>query len=92
MNELLSWASLSSLSGATAATAVITEELKGLPFIKRIPARLLSIIIAVIIMETALLFTEGFSLSGAVLGIFNGVFVSISANGTYDMLKSSSAG
>ena len=63
MNELLSWESLSSLSGATAATAVITEELKGLPFIKRIPTRLLSVIIAVIIMELSMVFTGAFSLS-----------------------------
>ncbi len=87
MNELLSWQSLSSLSGATAATAVITEELKELPFIKRVPARLLSVIVAILIMELSLLFTEGFSFSSAVLGLFNGVFVSLGANGTYDMLK-----
>ncbi len=87
MNELLSWASLSSLTGATAATAVITEELKELPFIKRIPSRLLSVIIAVLIMELSLIFTDGVSISGVILQLFNGVFVSLSANGTYDMMK-----
>lgn len=74
------------MSTATAATALITQGLKELPFLKKLPTRLLSLIIAVLITELSYLFINGFSLSGFVLQIFNGILVSLSANGTYSAI------
>lgn len=86
MTELFTWTSIATLGGATTAVELLTELFKDISFLKKLPTRLLSFIIAAVVMTAAFVFTEPFSLSGLFLTIFNSAFISLSANGVYDTL------
>lgn len=86
MNEYFTWELLGSYTGAILAVALITQFIKNLGFIKRIPTRVTSYVVALIIMILALIFTGNFTWGGAVLTIINAVVVSLASNGTRDAL------
>ena len=87
MNEYLTWEFLSTYAGAILAVTLITQFIKGVGFIDKIPTRITSYFVAVIIMLAALVFTGGLSLSSGVLTLINAVVVSLAANGTHDALS-----
>lgn len=84
MNEFLTWNMLSSYAGVVLAVTLITELIKGVGFIDKIPTRFVSYMIAVVIMIAAMFFTTGFSWSAFTLIWVNAVVVSLAANGAYD--------
>lgn len=84
MNEFFTWAALGTYSGAILAVTLITQFIKGLPGIDRIPTRIVSWILAVIILILAQLFTASLSWSSAALTLINAVIVSLASNGTFD--------
>lgn len=86
MNEYFTWELLGSYTGAILAVALITQFIKNLGFIKKIPTRVTSYVVALIIMILALIFTGNFTWGGAVLTIINAVVVSLASNGTRDAL------
>lgn len=86
MTELFNWSELLTVGGGAAATAFITGALKNLPGIKKLPTRILSMIIGVVLMETAYFFVNGFSVEGLIMQLFNGIAVAFSSNGAYDMV------
>lgn len=86
MNEYFTWELLASYTGAILAVALITQFVKNLGFIKKIPTRVTSYVVALIIMILALIFTGNFTWGGAVLTIINAVVVSLASNGTRDAL------
>lgn len=86
MNEYFTWELLGSYTGAILAVALITQFVKNLGFIKRIPTRVTSYVVALVIMILALIFTGNFTWGGAVLTIINAVVVSLASNGTRDAL------
>lgn len=90
ISDFLTWQSLATFAGASLATAVLTELLKGaadlLPI--RFPTRLLSYIIATVILILAEVFSPGPSVADAVLCLINGALVSLCANGSYDLVSS----
>ena len=81
------WASLATCVGATAAVTIITQLIKEVGFIKRIPTQLLSYIISLVVMYPAFYFTGQLNASSAILILFNGVVVSLAANGGYEAIK-----
>ena len=85
MNEFFTWGLLGSYSGAILAVTIITQFIKGVGFIKRIPTRFVSWIVAVIVLILAQAFTAQLTVSSAVLTLLNAVVVSLAANGTYDL-------
>lgn len=84
INEFFTWNSLASYAGATLATAVITQALKGVGFIDRLPTRLFSYIVAVVLLVAATLFLGEASVSALALCLINGAVVSLAANGAFD--------
>ena len=86
MNEYFTWELLASYTGAILAVTLITQFIKNLGFIAKIPTRVTSYVVALIIMILALVFTGNFTWGGAVLTIINSVVVSLAANGTRDAL------
>ena len=86
MNEFFTWGLLSSYSGAILAVTLITQFVKGIGFIDRIPTRFVSWIVAVVVLILAQLFTAQLTVSSAVLTLLNAVVVSLAANGTYDLI------
>ncbi|HOR12829.1 MAG TPA: hypothetical protein PKX46_02795 [Clostridia bacterium] len=87
MGEFFTWSSLATYAGATLATTLFTELLKEVGAIKRIPTRLFSYIIAVVLLVLASLFTSGLTLETAALSFVNAVVVSLAANGTFDAVS-----
>ncbi|MDD3401389.1 MAG: hypothetical protein PHT58_07170 [Eubacteriales bacterium] len=80
------WAQLATYAGALMLTLIITQVLKEVPFIRRIPTRIFSYIIALIILIAATIFTAGFNWSTIILCAFNAFIVALAANGGYDAL------
>ncbi len=87
MNDFFTWGLLSSYSGAILAVTLITQFIKGVGFIDKIPTRFVSWIVAVIVLILAQLFTQQLTLSSGILTLLNAVVVSLAANGTYDAIN-----
>ena len=84
MNEFFTWAVLLTYAGATLATSLITQLIKGLGFIDKIPTRITSYAIALVVLLAATFFTGGLTLESGVLCIVNAVVVSLASNGAFD--------
>lgn len=88
MNEFVTWEFVKTYSGAILTVTLLTQFIKGLGFIEKIPTRIVSYAIAVIVMLLAQIFTGGLTVSAAALTFINAVIVSLAANGTYDACNS----
>ena len=84
MNEFFTWAVLLTYAGATLATSLITQLIKGLGFIDKIPTRITSYAIALVVLLAATFFTGDLTLEAGALCVINAVVVSLAANGAYD--------
>ena len=74
-------------SGATLAVTLITQFLKGVRWLERIPTRVISYLLALVIMLGAG-FAHGFSCwQEAALIPVNAVVVALAANGSFDALS-----
>ena len=83
MENLFTWDVLGTYAGAVAAVGVITQLVKGVPGIVKIPTQIVSYVIALVVMMCAAAFTTGLTASAAVLTVFNAAVVSLAANGVY---------
>ena len=86
MNEFFTWTTLATYAGATAAVGLITQLFKGVGFIDKIPTRITSYAIALVVLLAATFFTGGLTLESGVLCVVNAVVVSLASNGAYDAL------
>lgn len=84
MNEFFTWATLMTYAGATLATTLVTQLLKGIGFIDRIPTRIFSYVVALIILLASTFFTGAMTWNAAALCVVNAVVVSLAANGAFD--------
>lgn len=84
MNEFFTWNALATYSGATLATGFFTQILKGVGFIDKIPTRVTSYIVSVLVLLGATLFTQSFTVGNALLCFVNAAVVSLASNGAYD--------
>ena len=87
MNEFFTWTMLATYAGATLATTLITQLIKGIGFIDRIPTRLVAYAIALIVLVVATVFTGEVTVSSIALCVVNAVVVSLAANGGYDAVS-----
>lgn len=85
MDGFFSWSMLATYAGATFATGIATQWLKG--FFAKVPTQLLSYIIALILLLAATFFTDALTLESGVLCLINGVVVSLASNGGYDAVR-----
>lgn len=81
------WTSLGSFAGALAAVALITELIKNVPLIKKIPTQIVSWVLGFVVLILAQFFTGALTVETAVLAVLNGGMVSLAANGGYAALK-----
>lgn len=81
------WSYLGTFAGALAAVALITELIKDLPALKKVPTQFVSWVLAFAILILAQLFTGTLSAQNAALSVLNGAMVSLAANGGYAALK-----
>lgn len=87
MNEFFTWTMLATYAGATLATTLITQLIKGIGFIDRIPTRLVAYAIALIVLVVATVFTGEVTVSSIALCVVNAVVVALAANGGYDAVS-----
>ena len=85
-NEFFTWTMLLTYAGATLATSLVTQLIKGVGFIDKIPTRLTSYVIALVVLIAATFFTGGLTLETGALCVINAVVVSLAANGAYDAI------
>ena len=83
MSEFFTWELLGTYAGCTAAVSIITQFIKGVPGIVKIPTQVVSYVIALVIMLCATGFTSGLTPDGIMLTVFNAAVVSLASNGTY---------
>lgn len=81
------WTFLGSFAGALAAVALITEMVKNVAFLKKIPTQIVSWVLAVGVLILAQFFSDALTAESAVLALLNGAMVSLAANGGYAALK-----
>lgn len=74
------------LTYATCVTAVfgVTQFIKDIKGIKRIPTKYLSFLVAVIIIILTNIATNQFKVANILLYILSSIFISMNANGIYD--------
>mgnify|MGYP006932494467 CR=1 FL=1 len=87
MDTYFSWEFLTTISGCSLAVALITQFIKELPIIKRIPTQVVSWIIALIILIAASYFTDDLTIKNTVLIPFNAIITALSSNGMYSAVK-----
>lgn len=85
--EFFEWSMLGSYAGAIMAVSVITEIIKDIPGIKKIPTQLMSYVLAFIVLICAMFFSGNFSMQGVALAVFNAALVSLGANGGYAVVQ-----
>ena len=81
------WNMLGTYAGATMAVGVITEIIKDIPGVKKIPTQLMSYVLAFIVLICAMFFADSFTVQGAALAVFNAALVSLGANGGYEVIQ-----
>ena len=81
VNEFFSWQTLATFAGCSAATAILTQFLKGV--FQKLPTQWLSYFIAAVILYAATYFTGALSASSAAITPLNAVLVALASNGAY---------
>ena len=87
MQEYFTWEMLATYTGAILAVSLITQFVKNIRFIRRIPTRITAYVAAVLVMIAALFFTGKLTIANVGLTIINAVIVALAANGTHDALS-----
>lgn len=86
LKEYFTWNGLTTYGGLVMAVTIITQFLKGVRFLKRIPTRFVSYVFALLVMNAAFIFTTGWRWSAFALSFLNAIVVSLAANGFHDVL------
>ena len=84
MQEFFTWAMLGTYAGAVLGTTLITQLFKGVGFIAKIPTRIFSYAVALIVLLLGSYFTGNLTLADGALCLVNAVIVSLAANGGLD--------
>lgn len=84
MNEFLTWEYLLTFGGCVAGTAIITELLKNVSFLKKLSNQFISYVVALVILVIAQLATGTLTWQLVALDVFNAAVVSFASNGVYD--------
>lgn len=92
MNEFFTWSFIATYAGAVLAVTLITQFVKGIGFIDKIPTRITAYIVALIVMIAAMFFTGSFSWSNLAITFINAVLVALAANGTHDAIADRTEG
>lgn len=84
MEEFFTWSALGTYAGATLAVTLITQLIKGIGWIDKIPTRITSYVVALIVLIAAAAVAGELTWATAGLAIINAVVVALAANGAYD--------
>lgn len=87
MNGFFTWKMLLTSSGAAAATALITQLVKELPWVRKLPTRVLSYFIALAVMLLAAAATGCARWDEYAMAAINAVVTALAANGAFDAVN-----
>ena len=87
MNSFFTWQALMTCAGATLATSLITQLIKGVKPFAGIPTRIVSYAIALIILLAATLFSGG-GWNELAIAFVKSAVVALAANGAFDAANS----
>ena len=87
MNEFLNWEMLGTYAGCTAAVGMLTQFIKGIGVLDRIPTQIVTYVLALVLMLSSSVFTGGLTVEGAALTVFNAAIVSLASNGGYAAIE-----
>ena len=87
MQEFFTWAMLGTYAGAVVAVTLITQLIKEWGIFKKVPTRLVSYVIALVVLLAAASFNGALTVADGALCLFNAVVVSLAANGGFDLVK-----
>lgn len=83
MSEFFTWSTLGTFAGASAATSIITQFVKGA--LAKIPTQIVSYAVALVVLLLATAATGGAEdWVGWVIVPLNAILVSLASNGTYE--------
>jgi len=88
MNEFFTWSALGTYAGAVLVTTLITQLVKGIGFIGKIPTRIVSYVIALIMLLGANTAAGTLDWATAGLCVVNAVVVALASNGAHDAAAS----
>jgi hypothetical protein len=86
MNDFMTWENLATFAGCTAGVAVITQFIKNIGALKKLPTQWASYFLAVILLFGSTYFTGTLTPAMASLIPFNAVVVALAANGAYSAM------
>ena len=84
--EFFTWTMLATYAGAVMATTLITQLLKGVGFISKIPTQIFSYGVALVVLLAATFFGGQWTWPDAALCLLNAVVVSLASNGAYEAM------
>ena len=84
MEEFFTWSALGTYAGATLAVTLITQLVKGVGWIEKLPTRITSYLVALVVLIAAAAVAGELNWSTAGLAVINAVVVSLAANGAFD--------
>ena len=88
MEGFFTWSALGTYAGATLAVTLITQLIKGIGWIERIPTRITSYVVALVVLIAAAAVAGELNWFTAGLAFINAVVVSLAANGAFDGVTS----
>lgn len=89
MTEFFSWSTIATFAGCVAATGVIVQFVKNIPFVAKFNSQLVSYVIALILLFASYGFTGQLNTSIACILPFDAIAVCMASNGAYDVIKTS---
>ena len=85
MEGFFDWGMLVTYAGATLATGLLTQWLKGI--LANVATQIVSYVIALVVLLAATLFTGALTLESGVLCVINAAVVSLASNGLYEAIQ-----
>lgn len=87
MNDFLTWGYVSTFAGLVFCTSMVVEFLKELKYLKAIPTRYFTCIVAVVLLVLSSIFTGSFMFNNIPLIFLNGILITYTATGGKDFHK-----
>lgn len=85
--EFFSWATLATYAGAVLFATLVTQFVKKITWLQKVPTQVICYVIATIGLLAGTYFSGTLTISSAALCLVNGLVVAVAANGTYDNIK-----
>jgi hypothetical protein len=87
MDQFFTWEFLGTMGGCIVGTGIVTQLLKGVKFIEKIPTQLFSYLVALAILNGSAVFMGTWDASFAGLSLLNAILIALSSNGGYEAAK-----